>query len=88
VPGRAVAGDDGAATAASIFRGSSRLSAATILDRWQAGDLPGFRLFGKKGGPVRFRLSDIEALLATWRVGGPDPAEEVSPTPTGSPARC
>lgn len=44
------------------------LSPATVLDRWQAGDLPGFRLFGRKGGPVRFRLSEIEACLAEWRV--------------------
>jgi Helix-turn-helix domain len=41
------------------------LSPSTVLDRWQAGDLPGFRLFGRKGGPVRFRLSDIEAASAT-----------------------
>jgi integrase len=26
------------------------LSPATVLDRFQAGDLPGFRLFGRKGG--------------------------------------
>jgi len=47
------------------------LSPSTVLDRFQAGDLPGFRLFGKKGGPVRFRLSEIEAALACWRVGDP-----------------
>jgi excisionase family DNA binding protein len=35
----------------------------TVLDRFQAGDLPGFRLYGRKGGPVRFRLSEIEAWL-------------------------
>jgi excisionase family DNA binding protein len=45
------------------------LSASTILDRWEAGDLPGFRLFGRKGGPVRFRLSEIEAILESWRHG-------------------
>ena len=45
------------------------LSTATVLDRWEAGDLPGFRLFGKKGGPVRFRLSEIEAKLEEWREG-------------------
>jgi predicted DNA-binding transcriptional regulator AlpA len=45
------------------------LSAATVLDRFQAGDLPGFRLFGKKGGPVRFRVSEIEAALDGWRIG-------------------
>jgi excisionase family DNA binding protein len=45
------------------------LSMDTILDRWQAGDLDGYRLFGKKGGPVRFRLSAIEAQLERWRQG-------------------
>jgi excisionase family DNA binding protein len=45
------------------------LSPATILDRWERGDLPGFRLFGRKGGPVRFRLSELEALLEEWRRG-------------------
>ena len=45
------------------------LSAATVLDRFQHGHLPGFRLWGKKGGPVRFRLSEIEAALDGWRVG-------------------
>jgi predicted DNA-binding transcriptional regulator AlpA len=44
------------------------LSPSTVLDRWQAGDLPGFRLFGRKGGPVRFRLSEIEARLEVWHV--------------------
>ena len=43
------------------------LSASTILDRWQAGDLPGYKLFGRTG-PVRFRASEIEAFLAEWRV--------------------
>jgi excisionase family DNA binding protein len=45
------------------------LSADTILDRWQADELPGFRIFGGKRGPVRFRQSEIEALLETWRRG-------------------
>ncbi|HEU6445318.1 MAG TPA: helix-turn-helix domain-containing protein [Gaiellaceae bacterium] len=44
------------------------LSASTVLDRWQAGHLPGFKLFGRTG-PVRFRLSEIEATLADWHVG-------------------
>jgi predicted DNA-binding transcriptional regulator AlpA len=44
------------------------LSPATVLDRFERGDLRGFRLFGKKGGPVRFRLAEIEAQLDTWRV--------------------
>src|SRR5205809_7221031 len=44
------------------------LSSSTVLDRFERGDLPGFRLFGRKGGPVRFRLSEIEAQLEGWRV--------------------
>lgn len=63
------------------------LSAATILDRFERGDLPAYRLFGKKGGPVRFRLSEIEEQLAEWRVNGPVAGGEVSPTPTAVPAR-
>lgn len=45
------------------------MSADWILDRWQAGELPGFRLGGVKGGPVRFRVSEIEARLEEWREG-------------------
>jgi excisionase family DNA binding protein len=47
------------------------LTAGTILDRFERGDLPGFRLFGRQGGPVRFRLADVEAALESWRVNGP-----------------
>lgn len=36
------------------------VSAATVLDRWERGDLPGYKLWN---GPVRFRLSEIEANL-------------------------
>ena len=54
------------------------LSADTILDRFEAGDLPGFRLFGKKGGPVRFRQSEIEELLESWHVGPCKRPAEVS----------
>jgi excisionase family DNA binding protein len=43
------------------------LSASTVLDRWQAGDLPGFKLWGRTG-PVRFRASEIEAWLEDCRV--------------------
>ncbi len=63
------------------------LTQGTILDRWERGDLPGFRLFGRKGGPVRFRLSEIEATLAGWHLNGPGAGEEVSPTPTADPTR-
>ena len=63
------------------------LSAATILDRFERGDLPGFRLWGRKGGPVRFRLSEIEESLERWHVNGPGAGGEVSPTPTADPTR-
>lgn len=45
------------------------VSADTILDRWQAGELPGFRIFGGERGPVRFRESEIAALEEEWRRG-------------------
>ena len=46
------------------------VSPRTVFDRFERGDLPGFRLWGRKGGPVRFRLSEIEETLDNWRVGG------------------
>jgi excisionase family DNA binding protein len=45
-----------------------QLSMDTVLDWFEDGRLPGYRLGGKKGGPVRFRLSEIEGLLEGWRV--------------------
>jgi predicted DNA-binding transcriptional regulator AlpA len=42
------------------------VSAATILDRYQRGEIPGFPLWGRKGGPVRFRRSEVEALIESW----------------------
>jgi predicted DNA-binding transcriptional regulator AlpA len=45
-----------------------QLSTDTVLDWFELGRLPGYRLGGKKGGPVRFRLSEIEGLLEGWRV--------------------
>jgi excisionase family DNA binding protein len=38
----------------------------TVLRKWRAGILPGFRLFGETG-PLRFRESEIEELLESWR---------------------
>jgi len=63
------------------------LTAGTILDRFERGDLPGYRLFGKKGGPVRFREMEILEVLDGWRVNGPGAGGEVSPTPTAHPTR-
>jgi len=45
------------------------LSPATVLDWFEAGRLPGFRLGGRKGGPVRFRRSEVEGVLEEWRCG-------------------
>jgi excisionase family DNA binding protein len=36
---------------------------STVLDHFERGDIPGFRLYGRKGGPVRFRESEIKAWL-------------------------
>jgi excisionase family DNA binding protein len=38
----------------------------TILDKWEAGQLPGFKL---PGGAVRFRPSEVEAWLEQHRAG-------------------
>jgi excisionase family DNA binding protein len=45
------------------------LSTATILDWFERGELPGFRLGGRVGAPVRFRWSEVEAWLEQGRVG-------------------
>jgi excisionase family DNA binding protein len=42
------------------------LSPATVLDRFEREELPGFRLGARVGSPVRFRWSEIE----TWLEGG------------------
>lgn len=42
------------------------LSAGTVLDWFEAGRLPGFKL----GRSVRFRASEVEVLLEAQRVGG------------------
>jgi len=44
-------------------------SPSTVLDKFEAGELPGFKLWGKRSGPVRFRESEIETALDGWRVG-------------------
>jgi excisionase family DNA binding protein len=46
------------------------LSTGTVLDRFEAGDLPGFRLYGGRvGAPVRFRWSEVAAMLEAGRCG-------------------
>ena len=51
------------------------LEVATVVDHAQAGDLPGFRLYGRKGGPLRFKRSEIERVLETWRFGADTPSD-------------
>lgn len=54
------------------------LEVGTLLDHFQKGDVPGYRLYGKKGGPVRFRLSEVERWLNdVCRVGEPASDGEV-----------
>ena len=55
---------------------------ATILDWFEAGRLPGFKL----GRAVRFRESEVLEWLEARRVG-PGAGGEVSPTPTAHPTR-
>jgi excisionase family DNA binding protein len=51
------------------------LAPATILDKWERGELPGFKF----GRAVRF---DLEEVLAAGRQNGPSAGGEVSHTPT------
>ncbi len=50
------------------------MSNAWVLDRWEAGELPGFRLGSRA---VRFRWSELEAWLESRR-GGPAAATSVA----------
>jgi hypothetical protein len=43
-------------------------SASWVLDRFEAGELPGIR-FGKKGARVRFDPGDVKAYLDKLRTG-------------------
>ncbi len=45
------------------------LSPDTVLDRWERGELPGFRLGARAGAPVRFRWSEVDAWLEQGRRG-------------------
>jgi excisionase family DNA binding protein len=68
------------------------LTTSTVLDRFEAGDIPGFRLYGRKGGPVRFRKEDLDVWLeTTCRVGTvptsenrPGRGDAPAPTPEGT----
>jgi excisionase family DNA binding protein len=54
------------------------LSAGTVVDWAEADRLPGFRVGGTKGGRLRFRESEVLAVLESWRFG---------PAPTPTPKR-
>ena len=56
------------------------LKPATILDKWERGELPGFKF----GRAVRFSLDEV---LAVGRRDGPGAGGEVSATPTADPTR-
>jgi len=56
------------------------LSTSTVLDWFEAGRLPGFKL----GRVVRFRDSEVLAWLEAHRVG-PGAGGEVAPVPFTSP---
>jgi excisionase family DNA binding protein len=56
------------------------LSTSTVLDWFEAGKLPGFKL----GRVVRFRESEVLAWLERHRVG-PGAGGEVAPVPFQSP---
>jgi excisionase family DNA binding protein len=43
------------------------LAPSTVLDRFERGELPGFRL-GAKGGPVRFDEGELREWLDSRRV--------------------
>jgi len=47
-----------------------RLSPATVLRRWRAGELPGYRL---ASNVLRFRADELEAWLAS-KAGAPRPS--------------
>jgi len=50
------------------------LSPATVLDMFEDGRLPGYRIGGRKGGAVRFNREDVQAVLEGWRCGPAVPA--------------
>jgi excisionase family DNA binding protein len=57
------------------------LSPATVVDWSEAGKLPGFRLGGSKGGRLRFRACEVEAVLESWRFGPHVDRSRSKPTP-------
>jgi excisionase family DNA binding protein len=58
------------------------LSPATVLDKFEAGELPGFKLGGGRAAPVRFRSSELEGWIEACR-RGPDPRACARPATVG-----
>jgi hypothetical protein len=54
------------------------LEPGTVLDHYEAGDIPGFNLYGKERGPVRFYWSEVAAEAETWRNRPPRRRDEES----------
>jgi GTP-sensing pleiotropic transcriptional regulator CodY len=57
-----MSGEDRLLTASEVAERVG-FSADWVLDRFEAGDIPGFR-FGRKGGPVRFLWGGLGDVLA------------------------
>jgi len=58
------------------------VSPETVLRRWRAGELPGYRL---ASNVLRFRESELETWLEGVRVNGPGAGGEGAPVPFQSP---
>jgi excisionase family DNA binding protein len=50
------------------------VATGTLLDWWEDGRVPGFKLGDGKAAPVRFRASELEVWLEERR-GGPAPSQ-------------
>lgn len=61
------------------------VSPETVLRRWRAGELPGFRL---APNVLRFHAADVDAWLEGRRVNGPDAGGDVRATPSAHPTRA
>jgi excisionase family DNA binding protein len=53
----------------------------TVLRWHRNGDLPGFRLRGRIGAPLRFRRDDVERLVFAWSPSKLEESQENAPAP-------